>query len=208
MDHMAWHSKNRRQGRASLRYCLWPISYSNHRVQVFDADTGTLVRSYGTTGQAGNAKGQFCTPTGLALRSAGPPGSGQPSIRYVTEANNDRIQAVEADNGTHVRFFGTGVRGAAADQLSWPSGVALHEPAPGSDQPTLLFVADWSNHRVQIFDADTGVFVRTIGATGVVGAALGQLNVPTGVMVHPGADGPMLLFVTEYSNKRVQVFVL
>ncbi len=86
--------------------------------------------------------------------------------------------------------------------------MALLEPAPGSDQPTLLFVADYSNHRVQVFNADTGALVRTIGTTGQAGAALGQLNYPSGVAVHPGADGTTLLFVTEYSNNRVQVFVL
>ena len=187
---------------------LFVADHSNHRVQVFDADTGALVRTIGTTGQHGNAKGQFNAPADLALRSAGPPGSGQPAILYVSDAYNNRIQAVNADTGTHIRFFATGTQGAAADQLNCPYGVALHEPAPGSDQPTLLFVADWSNHRVQVFDADTGVLVRTIGTIGVAGAALGQFNAPSGVVVHPGADGTMLLFVTEYSKNRVQVFVL
>ena len=177
-------------------------------MQVFDADTGALMRTIGTTGQAGNAKGQFNNPTDLTLRSAGPPGSGQPAVLYVADAINYRIQAVTADTGMHIRFFATGTAGAAADQLNWPYSVALHEPAPGSDQPTLLFVADWGNYRVQVFDADTGALVRTIGTTGVAGAALGQLYHLSGVMVHPGADGTTLLFVTEHSNKRVQVFVL
>ncbi len=126
----------------------------------------------------------------------------------MAEYGNNRIQALEADTGTHVRFFGTGTAGAAADQLRSPYGVALLEPAPGSDQPTLLFVADYSNHRVQVFNADTGALVRTLGTTGQADAALGQLSYPTGVAVHLGVDGAMLLFVTEQCNNRVQVFML
>ena len=184
---------------------LFVADYNNHRVQVFDADSTALLRTIGTTGQAGNAKGQFSNPRGLALRPPGPPGSGRTAILYVAEGNDHRIQALEADTGSHLRFFGTGKKGAAADQLSNPLGVALHEPPLGSDQPTLLFVADYGNHRVQVFDADTGALVRTIGQDG---EALGQLNHPTAVTVHPGADGEMILFVTEYGNNRVQAFVL
>ena len=146
---------------------------------------------------------------GLGSTVSGPPRVG-PACHtiHVAEENSYRIQALEANTGTHVRFFGTGTHGAAADQLQSPYDVALHEPAPGSDQPTLLFVADYGKHRVQVFNADTGALVRTIGTTGQAGDAMGQLNRPSGVAVHPGAEGAMLLFVTENGNNRVQVFAL
>ena len=59
---------------------------------------------------------------------------------------------------------------------------------------------------MQVFNVDTGALVRTIGTTGQAGAAPGPLNYPSGVAIHPGADGATLLFVSEYSNNRVQVF--
>ena len=71
-----------------------------------------------------------------------------------------------------------------------------------------LLVPDSNNHRVQVFNVDTGALVRTIGTTGQAGAAPGPLNYPSGVAIHPGADGATLLFVTEAGNNRVQVFAL
>ena len=97
----------------------------------------------------------------------------------MADLENHRIQAFDADTGNHVRFFGTGTAGAAPDQLNRPYDVALHEPALGSGQPTLLFVADYGKQKMQVFDADTGALVRTIAITGQAGAALGQLRHPT-----------------------------
>ena len=187
---------------------LYVADFNNHRIQVFNADTGELVRTFGTPGKAGNAKGQFNYPRGLALRPPGPPGSERPATLFVADCGNDRIQAVDAATGAHLRFYGAGVQGDGPGQLNCPSDVALLEPAAGSTQPTLLAVADFNNHRVQIFDADSGAVVRTLGTTRAPGAALGQLNRPYGVTMHPGADETTLVFVTEYNNKRVQVFVL
>ena len=111
------------------------------------SDSGAFLRAIGTA--TGNPKGQL-NGTGdvaVALRFPGPPvGSG---------------------------FFGTGTVGVVADQLNSPFSVAVHESAPELGQPTLLFVADYSNSRAQVFDADSGEVVRTIGSNGVAGAALG-----------------------------------
>ena len=127
----------------------------------------------------------------------------------MVEQGNNRIQAIQADTGTHVRFFGTGTAGDAADQLSNPYSVTLHEPASGPDNAALLFEADTGNHRVQVFSADTGALVRTVGTAGQAGAAVGQVSGPAGLTVHPEADGAvLLLFITEANNHRVQVFAL
>ena len=183
---------------------LFVADGNNHRVQVLDADTGAHLRTIGA-GTYGKGKGQVGTPRGLAYQPAGPSGSGRPAVLYVAEFYNHRVQAFDADTGAHLRFFGTGDHGSGMDQFYNPTGVALREPPLESGGPTLLYVADSDNNRVQVFDADTGAVVRTIGS---IGSALGQLKSPRGVTVHHGADGVTLLFVTEYDNKRVQVFVL
>ena len=183
---------------------LFVADSKNNRVQVLDADTGAHLRTIGA-GTKGTGKGQLDTPRGLAYQPAGPSGSGRPAILYVVELNNQRVQAFDADTGAHLRFFGTGVKGSGVDQFYNPIGVALREPPTGSGEPTLLYVADSGNHRVQVFDANRGAVMRTIGSSGSV---LGQLSGPTGVTIHPGPDGATLLFVSENGNQRVQVFVL
>ena len=57
---------------------------------------------------------------------------------------------------------------------------------------------------MQVFDADTGAHVRMIGAGR--GSGVGQLDSPRSIIVHPGPDGKMLMFVSERLNNRVQVF--
>ena len=69
-------------------------------------------------------------------------------------------------------------------------------------------MAELYNHRIQVFDADTGAHVCMIGAGR--GSAVGQLGCPNCVTLHPGPNGSNLLFVSEsvVGNKRVQVFVV
>lgn len=64
-----------------------------------------------------------------------------------------------------------------------------------------LFVTDYDNHRVQVFDIETRKFFRTIGSG--LGSGPGQMNQP----IVPHLDEETgLLYVADYSNNRVQVF--
>ena len=103
-----------------------------------------------------------------------------------------------------MRKIGAGVRGAGPGQLNGPRGIALQESASGSGAPCLLYVADCCNLRVQVFDADTGAYVRMMRAGR--GNAVGQLQYPNNIVLHPGPDGKMLMFVSDRDNNRVQVF--
>ncbi len=100
----------------------------------------------------------------------------------------------------------------------------LHEPADVRVHPPTneLFVADgYGNHRVAVFDADTGAFKRMWGAFGNVPVDLDQCpnvtlnSVPDG----PGPDqfsivhairvsNDGMVYVADRENRRVQVFTL
>lgn len=100
----------------------------------------------------------------------------------------------------------------------------LHEPADAVVYPPTneLFVADgYGNHRVAVFDADTGTFKRMWGAFGNVpadqddcpfitlstvpeGPGPGQFSVVHAIRV--SSDG--MVYVADRENRRVQVFTL
>ncbi len=60
-----------------------------------------------------------------------------------------------------------------------------------------------ASNRLVVFNARTGVFVRTIGAG--AGGAEGMLAAPRGLVVHAAMRFPGLAFVVEFGNNRVQV---
>lgn len=61
-------------------------------------------------------------------------------------------------------------------QPIFPEGVALRVSAVGSGLTSLLlYVADSNNHRVQVFDANSGAHVRS-GIGGGLGYGVDQLN--------------------------------
>ena len=100
----------------------------------------------------------------------------------------------------------------------------LHEPADARVHPPTneLFVADgYGNHRVAVFDADTGVFKRMWGAFSNLPVDLDQCpNVtPESVPDGPGPDQFSIVhairvsndgtvYVADRENRRVQVFTL
>ena len=66
-----------------------------------------------------------------------------------------------------------------------------------------LFVADYQNHRIQIYDKHSGEYHQTIGTTGVPGNSHGVFNYPISVCVDTENNR---LFVLDYNNHRVEVF--
>jgi hypothetical protein len=67
-----------------------------------------------------------------------------------------------------------------------------------------VFVADSNNHRIQVFDAQLGTYIRTIGSFGVATALdpkNGKFNKPTGIAINDG-----YLYVCDWSNARIQKF--
>ncbi len=91
-------------------------------------------------------------------------------------------------SATYERTFGTsGSAGSGNNQFSSPRVVCY-----GND---LVYVADYSNHRVQVLRPD-GTYVRTCGTSGRSGSANHQFNGLFGVCA--GTDG--YLYVADNSN--------
>jgi sugar lactone lactonase YvrE len=74
----------------------------------------------------------------------------------------------------------------------------LNEPAVATDGAGLIYVADWGNSRVQVFQRD-GTFVRTWGARGL---APGQMANPSGIAV--SRDG--VVYVADLGQQYIHRF--
>ena len=148
----------------------------NHRVSIFDADSGDFVRAFGARG---SAAGEFDAPSGIAVDAD--------DNLYITDQNNHRVQKVTPD-GRHLLSFGSA--GSGDGELNMPWGISV---APDGS----IFVADWRNDRIQRFSAD-GEFIAKFGESG---DGDGQFSRPSGVAVD--AEGNM--YITDWGNERVQV---
>ncbi|MCH8222671.1 MAG: SMP-30/gluconolactonase/LRE family protein, partial [Chloroflexi bacterium] len=95
----------------------------------------------------------------------------------------------EAEGATLVAKWGS--PGGGDGQFNRPGGVAV-------DASGNVYVADFDNHRVQVFSPE-GRFLRKWGSEG---AADGEFDGPTGVAV----DGSGNVYVVDGLNARVQVF--
>ena len=124
------------------------------------------------------------------------------TARFGETVNGTTFDAsdVDASSGTvqdlrimlqHAANFGRSGQGNG--EFNWPHAVA-------ADGLTgYIYVADWGNHRVQVFDSARN-HVATFGGSG---QAPGQFNLPVGIAVD-GSSGT--IYVADTSNHRVQVF--
>lgn len=109
---------------------LYLTDLKNDRVQVFDCDGKPLLAWDGT----GVAAGQFHSPVGLAIDAVG--------RVYVTEIGNNRVKVFDLDGSFLTKW---GRRGISAGEFANLHGIAVHP------QTGLIYVADTSNNRVQVF---------------------------------------------------------
>ena len=91
---------------------------------------------------------------------------------------------------TSASIAGTGVAGSAADMLNRPNGIFV-------DTNFDLYVADYSNHRIQKFQSGQSYAITVAGNTSITTTI--ELNYPVGVVL----DGNKYLFITDYGNHRI-----
>ena len=172
--------------------------YHNHRVIVFDADTGAFKRQWGAYGKpptddrlppynpAAEPSHQFGNPV-HCVRIA------QDGLVYVCDRTNDRVQVFRKDGSFIKEFFvekATLANGSVWDLQFWPDATQ-----------SLLISADGANNEVNILSRDTGALLGSFGRNG---RQSGEFH-----WVHYLAiDSHGNLFTTEVdTGKRIQKFV-
>jgi hypothetical protein len=167
----------------------------NRRVQVLQLVVGAdgisahleFVRSLGSG--VGSAEDQLNCPIGVALLQSN---GGQQETVLVTDVMNHRVSQFALD-GTFVGIYaGTDQEGSGDGELNSPRGITVLG-ASGE-----VAVADFNNHRVQIFDSE-GKYKRQFGTYGK--EADGQFYCPSDL----ASDAHGNLLVIDLTN-RLQVF--
>ncbi len=112
----------------------------------------------------------------------------------VADAYNNRIQVFEPEGDRVLRWggvLGLGLPGSRLGSFRVATGVA-------TDGSGHIYVADFENHRIQIFDSDGNL----LSAFGRQGTGRGEFERPTDLDVGP--DGR--IYVVDFGNNRIQVF--
>jgi DNA-binding beta-propeller fold protein YncE len=176
-------------------------------------------------GGKGTSRGQFDSPTGIAVDASG--------NVLVADTNNSRIEKFSATG----RFLAIlGINGSGQGQFRAPNGIAV-------DGIGNIYVADAANHRVEKLDShgkfiaewkgpepgfygprriaigpDDSIYVvdqghnriakfspdgEVLAVWGTAGNGDGQFNDPTSVTVDPATNK---VYVADPINKRIQIF--
>jgi phage tail-like protein len=129
-------------------------------------------------------------PCGIAVSGDGTVYYSDPVAHRISQiagcdGNVCPVPCLGGDHGRHGR-------------VDTPRGLLLLENQRG------LFVADSGNHRIQIFDPDTGQLLAILGQRSVdgtdPGSAPGRLNTPWALT----ADAASNIYVLDYGNARIQ----
>jgi DNA-binding beta-propeller fold protein YncE len=167
------------------------VAMSN-AVKEFEAD-GTVVQWLPDADpwSSGSDNEHFNNPTGLAFDSAG--------RLYVSDHWNHRVQVYTLTVGGAPVYSAT----IGVTDESGSDNNHFNEPQHIATYGDSLYVADASNHRVQIYDiGDSSVtYTATIGVSGESGDDADHLNRPSGVAVNAS-----YVYVADSNNNRVQVF--
>ena len=167
---------------------VYITDFNNNRVQKFNS-AGTYLSTIGTTGTAGTSNTLFDRPVGVVVDSN--------DNVYVGDYANHRIQKFDS-SGTYLQTFGvTGVSTTTTNtEFFQPYTMAV-------DSSGNVYVADYKNHRVQVYDsADPEVYLHTFGTVAVTGTTNDLFERAVSVTV----DSNDTVYVADYYNHRIQVF--
>ena len=165
---------------------IYIVDYGNRRIQKFSSNGRFLasVRTFGST------PSQLTFPLGIGFNKKN-------GKLYVCDRDNNRIQTLGTDLTLHFNF---GRKGIGYGEIDYPDiGYGeFHMPYNiAFDRRGIVYVADYSNHRVQVFTPE-GQYLRMFG---IKGTCASELFYPAGIAV----DGDQV-YVAEYANHRISVF--
>lgn len=114
---------------------VWVVNDARHVIYEFSNDGKQLIRTLGETDVAGDDGKHFGRPQDIAWLPDG-------SLLVADGLGNSRIAKFDR-NGAFITAWGT--RGSGPGQFSGPHGIA-------TDRNRRVYVADRTNHRIQVFD--------------------------------------------------------
>lgn len=173
---------------------VWVADQYSGVVQAFDAG-GTPLRTLGARAVR-REDGRFGVVGGVATDRSG--------HLYVLDAENERVQVLDAADGHHLASFGDGtvfdlLGGTAATGAGISaSGLAVAQASPGA--APVVYVADQGNDRVARFTLSPTTLQPT-GPPALSGADV-DLAAPQGIALDPGATR---LYVADDDHHRVLV---
>jgi len=162
---------------------VYVADFYNHRIQRFAKD-GSPLPHIGEKGRVFG--GNFDYPTDVVISSDG--------FLYVADAYNNRIQKFTLEGEFIIKwggFLGTGLKGSGAGSFYVASAVE-------TDSKRRVYVADFFNHRIQVFTPD-GEFLVEWGRQG---KGVGEFDYVNDVAVNKQG----MIYVVDAGNHRIQKF--
>lgn len=155
------------------------VSSDEHKVRVFDGQTGEHLLDIG---KRGADPGNFNLPRDVSI--------GLDGLLYVVDGGNFRVQVFQPD-GKFLRVFGT--IGRQGGQFSRPKEVAV-----GPDGN--IYVVDTAFGNFQIFDVE-GRLLLAVGSRSEV-EGMAKFMLPAGIAV----DGDGRVYMADQFFRKVEVF--
>jgi DNA-binding beta-propeller fold protein YncE len=181
--------------------------YGNHRVIVFDAETGKFKRTWGAFG----GKPEPPAPTGprasgaVPTQATNPDGPSQYGLVHAIKVSNDGMVYVADRANNRIQVFTTEGKYLRQVKITNEGGV---NPVPAGfafsadPKQQFLYVVDSGPMRVVILDREK---LTQIGAIGMRGPKPGDFD----IVHHMAADSNGNLYTAEIvTNRRAQRFVL
>jgi len=172
--------------------------YGNHRVIVFDADTGKYKRHWGAYGNKPDDKniGEYKPNDPPAQQFRNPVHCVQISVDnlvYICDRNNDRVQVFKTD--------GTFVKEVFVNKETLGSGSAWEIAFSRDPQQKFMYLTDGENDRIHILDRETLKVLTTFGEGGrQPGEFYGVHSIAT--------DSKGNIYTAEtYRGQRIQKFI-
>lgn len=155
------------------------VSTSEHRVRVFDAQTGAHLLDFGTRG---TGPGELNLPRDVTI--------GKDGLLYVVDGGNFRIQVYRPD-GTFVQTFG-GI-GRQGGQFSRPKEAA-------TDTDGNIYVVDAAFGNFQIFNP-AGQLLLSVGSRSEADG-MAKYMLPSGIAI----DGDGRVYMVDQYFKKVDIY--
>jgi len=130
-------------------------------------------------------------------------------LLFVGDFGSHSVNVFKALTGDFLYQIGTGTSGSAIGAMNYPLGIALRLPSETVKQYQ-LYVADYNNNRVQVFDAITRAYIKSFGIPKKGTAAPMTLKKCCDIKIQEPSDiyPEGVVYVADSNAKCVQVFNL